>query len=472
MDIVPQTGAVEPRGVIEEATRELSSIIDVPTEVRRISHRSARGLWTSNTTLAAAVMVAAAVLAVIVANLPIASAIEGFLGTPLTVAVGPWSLSLTIEAFVNDFLMAIFFLLVGVELKYEVTIGQLRKPRQAALPMLAACGGVAVPALIYLLVNRGGATSGWAIPIATDIAFALGVASLLGDRMAAEAKVFFQTLAIADDILAIVVLALFYGQELQVGWCVAAAVVVALMAGMNLRGVFTVRWYLLAGLLLWLCMYFSGIHATLSGVIVAFMLPARSDVRLGSLGDWLAARTGELGESYDEQTHILGQGGFTDAAAYTERILHHVSPPLVRVGRDISVPVNFLILPVFAFVNARISLAGFSLPALIADPVSLGVFAGAVLGKPIGIIGSTALMVRVGLAPLPKHVSWSQIVCVGLLGGVGFTMSILISGLAFSDASEVNAAKCAILLGAVAASMLGLGFGALVSRRRGTDAAR
>jgi len=464
MDIVPQITAQDSKAAAREAEHKLSAILRVPAEVRRLSRSSAAGLWTSNSTLAAAVMVAAALAAVVVANCPAAGAVAAFLETPLSLGVGPFALTLALEEFINDFLMAIFFLLVGVELKYEVTIGQLRRPRQAALPMLAACGGVAVPALIYLLVNRGGATSGWAVPIATDIAFALGVMSLLGDRVATETKVFFQTLAIADDILAIVVLALFYGQELSIGWCLASVAVVALMWVMGRRGVYTVRWYVAAGLVLWLCMYFSGVHATLAGVILAFMLPARSDVRLGKLGDWLGARSGELDEGYDASTHILGQGEFTDAAAYAERVLHHVSPPLVRVGRAVSVPVNFLILPLFAFANARISLAGFSLPALLGDPVSLGVFAGAVLGKPIGIIGVTFAMVKVGLSPLPEHMGWRQVVTVGLLGGVGFTMSILISGLAFASASQVNAAKCAILLGALAASALGLGFAVLATR--------
>ena len=203
--------------------------------------------------------------------------------------------------------MAIFFLLVGIELKYEMTVGQLRKPRQAALPMLAAVGGVAAPAMIYLILNAGGAVHGWATPIATDIAFALGVMSLLGDRIAPATKVFFQTLAIADDILAIVVIALFYGQTPNVAWCAASLGVIVVLWMISRMKVYSAKPYMLVGLVLWVCMYNSGIHATLAGVILAFFLPARSDVRLSKLGNWLDARARELDDTYDDESHVLGQ---------------------------------------------------------------------------------------------------------------------------------------------------------------------
>lgn len=440
------------------ALRRHPGIIREPAVVRRLSRSSSIERITSNGTIAAAVMVAAALLAVAVANSPAYLLVHEFLEAPLVLGLGPVVASMSVEAFVNDFLMAIFFLLVGIELKYEMTVGQLRRPRQAALPMLAAVGGVCVPAAIYLALNWGGAHHGWAIPIATDIAFALGVMSLLGDRVAPETKVFFQTLAIADDILAIVVLALFYGQAIDVGWCAAALLMVLLLAALSGMRVYSVKPYLVVGVGLWLCMYNSGIHATLAGVVLAFFLPAKSDVRLSGLRDWLGHQAGSLDERYDDSSHVLGQHDFTEAAVRVEKVMHHVTPPLQRVERLISVPVNFLILPLFAFANAQVRLVGTDLGLVLGDHVAQGVFLGAVLGKPLGIILVTWVLVRVGFARLPRRVSWDQIFAVGIMGGMGFTMSILIAGLAFPDPEEVVAAKCAILAGSFAAALLGIAF--------------
>ena len=425
--------------------------------LKRVERRDARREVTSNGTIAAAVMVLAAILAVIVANTPAYEAVHGFFETPLAIQIGGWSASLTLEEFVNDFLMAIFFLLVGIELKYEMTVGQLRRPRQAALPMLAAVGGVAVPSIIYALMNlgEGGAPHGWAVPMATDIAFALGIMSLLGDRVAPATKVFFSTLAIADDILAIIVIAVFYGQTPNVPWLAASLGCIVVLAALHRMRVYSSRHYIVVGLLLWVCMFNSGVHATLAGVILALFLPAKSDIRLSGLRTWLSDKADVLDEAYDEESHVLGQHDFTENANSMERVLHHVTPPLQRVENAISVAVNFVILPLFAFVNAQVCLVGADPAAIIADPVTRGVFLGAFLGKPIGIIGVTFVLVKIGFAKLPKGVDWKQIVGVGLMGGLGFTMSILIAGLAFEAESEVLAAKCAILAGSVVAAIVG-----------------
>ncbi len=425
--------------------------------LKRVERRDARREVTSNGTIAAAVMVLAAILAVIVANTPAYEAVHGFFETPLGIQIGGWSASLTLEEFVNDFLMAIFFLLVGIELKYEMTVGQLRRPRQAALPMLAAVGGVAVPSIIYMLMNlgAGGAPHGWAVPMATDIAFALGIMSLLGDRVAPATKVFFSTLAIADDILAIIVIAVFYGQTPNVPWLAASFGCIVVLAALHRMRVYSSRHYIVVGLLLWVCMFNSGVHATLAGVILALFLPAKSDIRLSGLRTWLSDKADVLDEAYDEESHVLGQHDFTENANSMERVLHHVTPPLQRVENAISVAVNFVILPLFAFVNAQVCLVGADPAAIIADPVTRGVFLGAFLGKPIGIIGVTFVLVKIGFAKLPKGVDWKQVVGVGLMGGLGFTMSILIAGLAFEAESEVLAAKCAILAGSVVAAIVG-----------------
>lgn len=457
-------------------TSRRAGIIREPKVARRLERRGVLQRVTSNGTIAAGVMVASALVALIVANSPAYEAVHDFLELPIALGLGTSAVSLSVESVVNDFLMAIFFLLVGIELKYEMTVGQLRRPRQAALPMLAAVGGVIMPALIFLAFNPGATAKGWAIPIATDIAFALGVMSLLGNRVAPATKVFFQTLAIADDIVAIVVLAVFYGQTPNIAWMAASALVVLVLVGFARMRLYAARPYLVVGLILWVCLYNSGIHATLAGVILAFCLPARSDVRLGGLRGWLGEQARVLDERYDDEAHVLGQHDFTVAAERVERVMHHVTPPLQRVERSISVPVNFLILPLFAFVNAQVRLVGMNPGTILADHVTQGAFLGAILGKPLGIILVTGLLVKVGFARLPKHVTWDQVVAVGIMGGMGFTMSILIAGLSYSSAEEVMAAKCAILSASLVAGTAGVLYVRLVEplivRRRKRRAAR
>ncbi|MDM8300657.1 Na+/H+ antiporter NhaA [Collinsella tanakaei] len=439
----------------------------------RIERRSVLDRIASNGTISACVMILAAVAAVICANTDAYYALHEWFALPVSIGIAGWEFSFSFELFVNDFLMAIFFLLVGTELKYEMTVGQLRKPRQAMLPMLAAVGGVIVPASIYAFVNRGGAVYGWAIPMATDIAFALGVMSLLGNRVPAALKVFFSTLAIADDLLAIVAIALFYGHAPSMFWLGAAAVVTGLLVLLNVRRHFRLAPYMLLGLVLWFCLYQSGVHATLAGVILAFTIPARSDIDAGGLVEWLQAKLPELDDRFDDDMHILGQHRFTHAVAGVERVMHRVTPPLQRLEHAISTPVNFVILPIFAFVNAQVRLVGVEPATLLFDPVALGVYFGMLLGKPIGIAGMTFIMVKAHLAELPAGVRWPHIVGMGILGGIGFTMSILIAGLAFTEIpAELLAAKTAILAGSVSAAVIGLAFMALACRDKGTAAQR
>ena len=428
------------------------------TQRKRIERRDIWERISENGTIAAAVMVVAAIAAVICANSDAYEAIHHILMEPIHVGIGSHTVAISIEVFVNDFLMAIFFLLVGIELKYEMTVGELRRPRQALLPMLAAVGGVVVPATIYMLLNRGsGSAQGWAIPMATDIAFALGVLSLLGNRVPAGVRVFFSTLAIADDLISIAAIALFYGQAPDLMWLLAAAVVTASLFMLNKTQHYRLAPYLVGGFVLWVCLFKSGVHATLAGVIVAFAIPARSGIRLDNLTDWLRGYMPDLVDSYDEDAHILGQHDFTHATLGAERVMHRVSPPLVRLERKISTPVNFIILPLFAFVNAQVRLVGVDVVQLAFDPVSMGTYFGMLLGKPIGIVGVTFLLVKFGIAELPSKVTWRHIVGVGILGGIGFTMSILISGLAFpAEPFEMFAAKAAILAGSVSAAVIGM----------------
>ena len=426
---------------------------------RRIERRSMLERITSNGTISACVMIVAAIAAVICANTDAYGAIHELIAQPVGITVGAWSFSLSLELFVNDFLMAIFFLLVGIELKYEMTVGELRRPRQALLPMLAAVGGVVVPAAIYAVVNRGGAVYGWAIPMATDIAFALGVLSLLGNRVPPAIKVFFSTLAIADDLLAIAAIALFYGHAPNLFWLGCAAVVTVLLALLNARRHFRLAPYLVLGMVLWFCLFQSGVHATLAGVILAFTISARSDIDAAGLVDWLRSALPALDDRFDDEAHILGQHDFTHATRGVERVMHRVTPPLQRLEHYISTPVNFIILPLFAFVNAQVRLVGVDPATLVLDPVATGVYAGMLIGKPAGIAGMTFVLVKTGIAELPQGVGWKHIVGVGILGGIGFTMSILIAGLAFTQIpTELLAAKTAILAGSVSAALIGLAY--------------
>ena len=333
--------------------------------------------------------------------------------------------------------------------------------------MLAAVGGVVMPAIIYALFNKGGAMHGWAIPMATDIAFALGVLSLLGDRVPAGVRVFFSTLAIADDLISIAAIAIFYGHAPNLFWLGCAVVVTAVLFWLNKTQHFRLAPYMVGGLVLWFSLFQSGVHATLAGVILAFTIPARSGMRLNNLTDWLRGYMPDMVDSYDDDAHILDQHDFTSATFGAERVMHRVSPPLVRLERMIHTPVNFIILPIFAFVNAQVRLVGVDLVQLALDPVAMGTYFGMLLGKPLGIVGVTFLLVRSGIADMPKNVTGAHILGVGILGGIGFTMSILIAGLAFpTEPYEVLAAKAAILAGSVSAAVLGMAFMSAVCKKK------
>ena len=429
---------------------------------KRIERRDTWQRIFENGTVAAPVMVLAAIAAVICASTDAYEVIHHFLMEPIHVGIGELTVAISVEVFVNDFLMAIFFLLVGIELKYEMTVGELRRPRQALLPMLAAVGGVVMPAIIYALFNKGGAMHGWAIPMATDIAFALGVLSLLGDRVPAGVRVFFSTLAIADDLISIAAIAIFYGHAPNLFWLGCAVVF-----WLNKTQHFRLAPYMVGGLVLWFSLFQSGVHATLAGVILAFTIPARSGMRLNNLTDWLRGYMPDMVDSYDDDAHILDQHDFTSATFGAERVMHRVSPPLVRLERMIHTPVNFIILPIFAFVNAQVRLVGVDLVQLALDPVAMGTYFGMLLGKPLGIVGVTFLLVRSGIADMPKNVTGAHILGVGILGGIGFTMSILIAGLAFpTEPYEVLAAKAAILAGSVSAAVLGMTFMSAVCKKK------
>lgn len=347
-------------------------------------------------------LIAAALLALLLANPPTGPGYAALLHAP----VGP----LALETWINDALMAVFFLLVGLEIKRETLHGQLASWSRRLLPGIAAAGGMAAPALLYLAINRGGATQGWAIPAATDIAFALGVIALLGERVPASLRVFLAALAIIDDLGAVVIIALFYTGALALPYLAGAGAVLVVLTLLNRTGVTRLTPYLLLGVLLWWLVLRSGVHATLAGVMLAFTIP--------------------------------GQHG-------------REGSPLCRLEHRLPVPVALLILPLFALANAAAPVLGLP-PGALAAPVTLGVATGLLLGKVAGVFGFAALAVRLRWAELPAHAGWTQLLGVALLCGIGFTMSIFITLLAFAGAPLLQAeAKLGVLAGSLLSGAAG-----------------
>ncbi|EKT4541976.1 TPA: Na+/H+ antiporter NhaA [Pseudomonas putida] len=369
-------------------------------------------------------LIAAAVLALIINNSPLSYLYGGLLDVPVAVQVGALNIAKPLLLWINDGLMALFFLLIGLEVKREVVDGHLSKPSQVILPATAAVGGMVVPALIYWFINRDNpaAVAGWAIPTATDIAFALGVLALLGKRVPVSLKLFLMTLAIIDDLGAIIVIALFYSGTLSsVSLLLAAACLVVLVA-MNRLGVVKLGPYMIVGLILWVCVLKSGVHATLAGVALALCIPLRT-------------RNAE-------------------------------SSPLLALEHALHPWVAYAILPIFAFANAGVSLAGMTVDSFI-HPVPMGITVGLLLGKTVGVFGLTWVAVKLRLAALPAGAGWGQILGVAILCGIGFTMSLFVGSLAFAPGSSEYAGmdRMGILTGSFFAAVIGYAVTAMASRK-------
>ena len=360
-------------------------------------------------------LVVAAILAMLVENSPLSYLYNALLGTPVEIRIGDFEIAKPLLLWINDGLMAVFFFLIGLEIKRELLAGELSDPSKVVLPVLGAVGGMAVPALIYSAFNWGDPVSmkGWAIPSATDIAFALGVLALLGSRIPQSIKLFLMTLAIIDDLGAIVIIAVFYTADLSLNsMLVAAAALVALFI-MNRRGVLGLSAYLLVGLVLWVAVLKSGVHATLAGVLTAFFIPFRK-------------------AAGEDKTQL--------------EILEHDLHPTVAYG----------ILPVFAFANAGIAFDGLGMDSLL-HPVPLGIAAGLFFGNQIGVFGFSWLAVRLGMAKMPEGTNWIQLYGVALLCGIGFTMSLFVGSLAFEQGGPDYAVddRLGILLGSLASGIAG-----------------
>ena len=367
-------------------------------------------------------LIAAAALALIINNSPLSHFYAGFLDVQVVAQIGAIKIDKPLLLWVNDFLMALFFLLIGLEVKREVIEGHLSKPSQVILPGAAAIGGMVVPALFYWAFNKHdpAALSGWAIPMATDIAFALGVLALLGKRVPISLKLFLMTLAIIDDLGAILVIAGFYSGELSGGALAGAGLCLVALVAMNRLGIIKLAPYMLVGLVLWVCVLKSGVHATLAGVTLAFCIPLRT----------------------------------RNAEPSPARHLEHALHPWVA----------YAILPLFAFANAGVSLAGMSLDSF-THSVPMGIITGLLIGKTLGVFGLTLLAVKTGMAQLPSGANWNQVFGVAILCGIGFTMSIFVGSLAFAPGSPfAGEDRMGILTGSILAAVIGYAWTAMASR--------
>lgn len=402
------------------------------------------------------VLLACTVVALVWANSPWAQYYTALWHTPFTLGLGSFHLSRELHFWVNDALMAVFFFVVGLEIKRELLAGELASPRQAALPIMAALGGVVVPALLYTSLNANGpGARGWGIPMATDIAFAIGVMALLGNRIPLGLKVFLTALAIVDDIAAVLVIAVFYTSDLAWGALGIASFCLLLALAANRLGVRHPLPYTLIGLVLWVTVLQSGIHATIAGVLLAFMIPSRTAINQREfLGHSRAVLDHFERAAGTEPFDILSDIEQQTAVEALEDACEKVQPPLRRLEHALHPWVTFAIMPLFALANAGVTLSG-DLGKIVVQPVTLGIVFGLVLGKPIGITLASWLAVRLGLASLPENVSWKHIHGAAWLGGIGFTMSLFMTGLAFTNDTQLTAAKLAILIASLCAGIVG-----------------
>lgn len=411
------------------------------------------------------VLLLAAAAALIWANSPFADSYYHVWHAPLSIKLGEFELSKSLHFWINDALMTFFFLVVGMEIRREIHEGALSNIKQAMLPILAALGGIIVPALIFLGLNtQSPQQQGWAIPTATDIAFAIGVLALLGRSMPANVRVFLLALAIIDDIVAVVVIALFYSDGLNYMGSLIAGSGILLVLALQRIGIGSAFGYIIPGAIIWIGVLITGAHPTLAGVVLGLMTPVGS-VRMRERPLKMLTRitnelTGEGITMKDEHelAHTLQQ---------LQLAKRELLPPVIRVQKALHPWVAYIVMPLFALANAGVSInsgAFFADPTL---PIVAGIILALVIGKPLGIIGMCWISIRLKWCQLPLDVTWKGILLIGLLAGIGFTMSIFIAMLAFHDESLLNAAKLGVLIGSFTAASLGLVWGRHVCKLRG-----
>lgn len=414
------------------------------------------------------VLLVAAAIALVWANLPDNHSYHDLWHTPLTLGVGSYQFVQPLHFWINDALMTIFFLVVGLEIRREIHEGALSDLRQAALPIAAALGGVVAPACIYFALNhQPPGRDGWAVPTATDIAFAVGVLALLGRGIPGNVRVFLLALAIIDDIVAVLIIALFYSDGLNYFGFVIAGAGVALVFCLQRMGIGTANAYVIPGAIVWIGLLKTGAHPTLAGVLLGLMTPVTSTPMRERPTKIVSRIAGELDSDATRASpdaHRLGRPIKELRVAQRE-----ILPPVVRIQMALHPWVAYGIMPLFALANAGVSLGGVDVSSAELLWITTGIALALCAGKPLGIVAVTWLAVRLGLCRLPEGVTWSWIVLVGLLAGIGFTMSIFIAMLAFGDEGHIDAAKFGVLVGSFCAGMLGLAWGSLLIKRKRTQ---
>ncbi|MBC3483431.1 Na+/H+ antiporter NhaA [Pseudomonas sp. SWRI77] len=417
------------------------------------------------------VLLISAIAALVWANSPAAASYEALWHTAVSFGIGSHVVSQSLHFWINDGLMTIFFLVVGMEIRREIHEGALSSLRQATLPMAAALGGVAVPALLYLGFNhQAPQQNGWAVPTATDIAFAVGVLALLGKSIPSNIRVFLLALAIIDDIIAVLIIAFFYSGGLDYSGFAVAGVGLAMVIGLQKIGVGSAYAYILPGAVTWGGILMTGAHPTLAGVILGMMTPVVAMPMRERPLDAIGRFTGELIGS--AKAPEQGVNELIDPLKRLRLAQRELLPPVVRIQSALHPWVAYAIMPLFALANAGVNLQGIDLSSDAPHWVMLGIGIALVAGKPLGVLSVSWLMVRLGWCTLPAGVTWTGVTLIGLLAGIGFTMSIFIATLAFADASLLGAAKVGVLCGSVISAVLGVAWGILSVRRNHSACAK
>lgn len=402
------------------------------------------------------ILLATTIIAIVWANSSLGYTYFSLWKTHLTVALGQYMIDKSLSHWVNDGLMTIFFLVIGLEIKREFMVGELSQKKDAILPITAAIGGMIIPALLYVIPNLGDSTiKGWGIPMATDIAFALGILSLLGDRIPLSLKVFLTATAIVDDLGAILVIALFYTEQLAVIPLILMGVIILVLVIANQIGVKRPTIFAFLGVALWLATLKSGLHATIAGVLLAATIPARSKINPQEFITDSLTLLESFQNSAPSSDEIFLNQVCTNAIANLEENIAQVEPLMQKWERDLHKIAAYLIVPIFSLVNSGVNLFDVGVGA-ITSKISLGILFGLFLGKPLGITLFSLLAVKLKLASLPRGVNWRHIIGSGFLAGIGFTMSIFITDLAFESASNIATAKIAIILASMISGLVGV----------------
>jgi len=412
--------------------------------------------WLTHSQVAGSMLLlACTIVALVWANSPWAGVYDDILHTYAGVSWGDAAFKLSLLHWVNDGLMVLFFFVVGLEIKREVVVGRLSDGRKAILPVAAAAGGMIVPAILYALFNVGGeGAAGWGIPMATDIAFALGILALFGSRAPIGLKVFLTALAIADDLGAVLVIAIFYTEKIHFSALVVAGVLLALLAGLNVIRSKRLGFYQVLILGIWVAVFASGVHATVAGILVAFMMPIKGRVDPKRFFEITDTRLAELKASGLSQVSMLDDGKQMEALIEIDRAVEDMRPAGLSLEQYLHPVQALLVLPIFALANAGVPL-GEGVFQSLANPISIGIIVGLFVGKQLGITAFSWLAIKSGRAVLPEGVTWAQLWGAGCLAGVGFTMSLFVTELAFNDPSIIGSAKVGILAASLLSGIVG-----------------